>query len=651
MVQIFTDTAANLPMKLLEEYGIRTVPLSYEVDGVEPDYSIEFNGPAFYEAMRRGASVKTSMVNPEQAARAIEESLQAGMDVLYLGISGGISGSCWGVGVQCRELEEKYGSGRIAVLDTRGASLGEGLVVIETARLAKEGRSLGELKDFAKSRCARMQQFFVVDDLKYLHKGGRISGGARLAGTLLQVKPILRGNEEGKIVVYDKVRGKKKALEALAEIYDKTVDDRGTPIGIAHADAPADALHLHSAIVNTLNVKSIFTSNFWYSTKEEESSGISWSTIIFIAGMMIMVEGMAKAGFFRWLCLKLAKLVKYKTIPLFISFMIMSAFLAMFIDSITVILFLAAVTVELAKLLKFNPVPMILSEIFCANLGGSATMCGDPPNIIIGTSFGYSFSDFLTNTGLIAGISLIIVVLYFFLFYRKELMKGSEGPIDPGTLPDPKDAITNKKEFIAASVIFGCAVVLLVTHAQTHLTVSFIGAVIAIITLLVFFKDAPTLLKKVDYKTLLFFVGLFMVVGGLEQTGILVKIAHFIEKVSGGNLMVMVAIIIWVSAFASAFVDNIPFAATMVPVIRNLAATIDPTGSMGVLHTLAWTLSMGTDIGGSATPIGASANVVGTSVAAKNGHIIGWGKYCKVAAPATIIVVLISMIAIFIRYC
>lgn len=248
MVQIFTDTAANLPMKLLEEYGIRTVPLSYEVDGVEPDYSIEFNGPAFYEAMRRGASVKTSMVNPEQAARAIEESLQAGMDVLYLGISGGISGSCWGVGVQCRELEEKYGSDRIAVLDTRGASLGEGLVVIETARLAKEGRSLGELKDFAKSRCARMQQFFVVDDLKYLHKGGRISGGARLAGTLLQVKPILRGNEEGKIVVYDKVRGKKKALEALAEIYDKTVDDRGTPIGIAHADAPADALHLQNLL-------------------------------------------------------------------------------------------------------------------------------------------------------------------------------------------------------------------------------------------------------------------------------------------------------------------------------------------------------------------------------------------------------------------
>ena len=248
MVQIFTDTAANLPMKLLEEYGIRAVPLTYEVDGVEPDHSIDFNGPAFYEAMRKGAEVKTSMVNPQKAAQAMEESLQAGLDVLYLGISGGISGSCWGVGVQCRELAEKYGEDRIAVLDTRGASLGEGMVVIETAKRAGAGESLSQLVEFAKSRCACMQQFFVVDDLKYLHKGGRISGGARLAGTLLQVKPILRGNEEGKIVVYDKVRGKKKALEALAEIYDKTVDDRSAPIGIAHADAPADALHLQSLL-------------------------------------------------------------------------------------------------------------------------------------------------------------------------------------------------------------------------------------------------------------------------------------------------------------------------------------------------------------------------------------------------------------------
>lgn len=406
-------------------------------------------------------------------------------------------------------------------------------------------------------------------------------------------------------------------------------------------------MHSMDAILETLNVRSIFTPGFWYAVgAEESSSGINWATIIFIAGMMVMVEGMAKAGFFQWLCMRLAKLVNYKPIPLFVVFMVMAAVLSMFIDSITVILFLAAVTVELAKLLHIDPIPMILSEIFCANLGGSATMCGDPPNIIIGTSLGYTFGDFLTNTGLMAGIALIVVIIYFFLVYRKELIQEEGQGVDPSSIPDPKEAITNKKDFIVSCVIFGCAVVLLVSHAQTHLTVAFIGAVIALVTLIAAGKDAVGLLKKVDYKTLLFFVGLFMVVGGLEQTGILELIAGFIGDVSGGNIYVMIAIIIWISAVASAFVDNIPFAATMIPVVKSLAAT---TGAD--LSVLAWALSMGTDIGGSATPIGASANVVGTSVAAKNGYPIGWGKYCKTAAPATIIVVAISMLIIFVRYC
>lgn len=408
------------------------------------------------------------------------------------------------------------------------------------------------------------------------------------------------------------------------------------------------AMHSSSAFWETLNVKNIITKDFWMVSGEggESSTGINWATIIFLGGMMIMVEGMAKAGFFRWLCLKLAKLVNYKPIPLFITFMIMSAVLSMFIDSITVILFLAAVTVELARLLKIDPVPMILSEVFCANLGGSATMCGDPPNIIIGTGLGYSFFDFLTNTGLVAGICLVFIVLYFYLVFRKEIVAKCDGNIDVSSIPDPKEAITSKKDFIISCIIFACAVVLLVSHSATGLTVAFIGTVIAIITLICAGKSALELLKKVDYKTLLFFIGLFIVVGGLEQTGILETIASFIGRISGGNIYVMVAVIIWISAVASAFVDNIPFAATMLPIIKSLAGTNDP-----MLSALAWTLSMGTDIGGSATPIGASANVVGTSIAAKNGHPIGWGRYCKTAAPATVIVITVSMLYIFVRYC
>ncbi len=403
-----------------------------------------------------------------------------------------------------------------------------------------------------------------------------------------------------------------------------------------------------NAIIETLNVKSIFTTEFWHASGKgsESSSGINWATIIFIAGMMVMVEGMAKAGFFRWLCLTIAKAVKYKVMPILVTFMIMSAVLSMFIDSITVILFLAAVTVELSQLLKFSPVPMVLAEIFCANLGGSATMCGDPPNIIIGTALGYSFADFLTNTGLIAGIALIAIIIFFFFAFKKELTANKDEKIDPSTFPNPGDAIENKKDFIVSTIIFIIAIVLLVTHAQTGLTVAFIGVAIALITLITSFKHIGVILKKVDYKTLLFFIGLFIVVGGLEQTGVLEMIASFIEKVCGGNVFAMVLIIMWISAIASAFVDNIPFAATMVPVIKSLAATT--VGAQ--LPVLAYALSVGTDIGGSATPIGASANVVGTSVISKAGHPVGWGKYCKTAIPATAIVLIIAMIVIKLRY-
>ncbi len=406
-------------------------------------------------------------------------------------------------------------------------------------------------------------------------------------------------------------------------------------------------MHSTEAIIETLNLHTIFTREFWYhvGTSGESSSGINWATIIFIAGMMIMVEGMAAVGFFRWLCITLAKLVHFRIIPIFIAFMVISAGLSMFIDSITVILFLASVTVELAHTLHFDPIPMILSEIFCANLGGSATMCGDPPNIIIGTSLGYSFSDFASNTGVIAGISLVFSVVFFYFCFRRELKPKSHRVLKPSAYPNPSKMIVSMRGFIICTFIFFIAVVLLVTHAQTGLTVASIGVFIALLTLLAAGKGAGHLLKGIDYKTLLFFIGLFIVVGGLEQTGILEVIAGFIGKISGGNLMVMIAIIIWISGIASAFVDNIPFAATMIPVIKSLAA------AQGVdLSVLAWSLAMGTDIGGSATPIGASANVVGTSVAAKEGHPVTWGRYCKFMAPASIIVLLISMVSIWVRY-
>lgn len=409
-------------------------------------------------------------------------------------------------------------------------------------------------------------------------------------------------------------------------------------------------LHSPQAIVDTLNLKAFFVKSFWYGGEESASAGINWSTIVFIAGMMIMVEGLGHSGFFRWLCLSLAKAVHYHLVPLLFCFMCMSGFLSMFIDSITVVLFLATVTIELSRMLKYNPVPMILAEIFCANLGGAATMSGDPPNIIIGTSLGYTFMDFISNTGAVVGISFLFALVYFWLCFRKELKENEAARVGEVSCPEPSTAIESKPAFLCGILVFALAVVLLITHAQTGLTVSCIGVIVAALTVIAMVATSgtrviPKIFRGVDYKTLLFFIGLFVSVGGLEQTGVLEVIANFISVISGGNPYVMTAIILILSAGCSALIDNIPFAATMIPVIQSLSAT---TGM--ALPTLAWTLSLGTDIGGNATPIGASANVVGTSVSAKNGHPISWGKYCKYCVPATVIVIIISLGCIYVRY-
>lgn len=400
------------------------------------------------------------------------------------------------------------------------------------------------------------------------------------------------------------------------------------------------------AVWSVLNLEQLGQWHFWVPGEQHvESHGVNWQTIIFIGGMMFMVAGMEKVGFFRWLCLYVARLVGCRVIPIAITFMLLSGFLSMFIDSITVMLFLSIVTIELARLLKFDPVPVIVAEIFAANTGGSATMSGDPPNIIIGTALGYTFSDFAVNTGPIAGISMVFTLVYFYFIFRKSLRQQTDPAEIMNVCPVPGTAIANPRLFKIESGIFILAVILLVTHAQTGLSVAIIGVVAAVLTLLAAAKDIWHIFKGVHWKTLVFFLGLFICVGGLEETGVLEMVARYIGEVSGGNVTIAIAFILWISAFASAVIDNIPFAATMVPVISELSAV----GSMS-LPTLAWTLALGTDIGGNATPIGASANVVGTAVADKEGYPIGWGRYLKYALIPMLIVVALCHLMLIWRY-
>jgi Na+/H+ antiporter NhaD/arsenite permease-like protein len=400
------------------------------------------------------------------------------------------------------------------------------------------------------------------------------------------------------------------------------------------------------ALWNFLNPAQLGHYDFWMPGAHAiESQGFNWQTIIFIGSMMVMVGWMESVGLFRWLCLYTARLAGCRVIPILISFMVLSGFLSMFIGSITVMLFLSMVTIELARLLKFNPVPIIVAEIFASNVGGSATLSGDPPNIIIGTAFGYSFTDFITNTGVIAWAGMLLSIIYFYLVFRKSLKQGNDPAEVMMTCPLPSSAITNPRLFKLATLVFVLIVVLLITHAYTGLSVAAIGIIGVILSLVFAGKKAGEIVKKVDWHTLLFFVGLFICVGGLEVTGVLVKVSQFIGDISKGNTSIAIAIILWLSAFLSAFVDNIPFAAAMVPVIRDLSVS----GGIS-LPAMAWTLALGTDIGGNATPIGASANVVGIAICEKEGYPISWGRFIKYAALPTILVVGLCHLLLLWRY-
>ena len=250
MIKLFTDTSANLPVSIIREYGIEVVPFSYTVNGKEVPYSAEtdFNGKAFYEAMRAGAEVKTSMINVSDFMAAFEQWIAKEDAVIYVGMSGGISGTANSAKLAAEELLEKYPAAKIAAIDTYAASLGEGFLVIETAKMIERGDPFLKIVKKIELLRKNMCQFFTVDDLAYLRKGGRISGAAAVVGTVLNIKPILRGDENGKIVLCGKIRGFNKSMEVLANKYDELVFDKTADVGIAHADNPEGAQRLENIL-------------------------------------------------------------------------------------------------------------------------------------------------------------------------------------------------------------------------------------------------------------------------------------------------------------------------------------------------------------------------------------------------------------------
>lgn len=252
MFAIYTDTSANLPERIIQQYGLHIVPLHYMVNGTvypSPEHDAKpLEGRLFYAVMRQGASVQTSMTNTTDFCTAFEESLSEGTDVIYIGMSSGISGTHYAAVQAANEMRKKYPDRKVAIIDTRAASLGEGLPVLFAARMREAGASFEEVAAQTEKNSQAICQYFTVEDLMYLKRGGRISGAAAFVGNILQVKPILKGDEEGRIILSHKERGRKRALEALAAKYRELVSDTGAAVGIAHADSVENAEYLAQRI-------------------------------------------------------------------------------------------------------------------------------------------------------------------------------------------------------------------------------------------------------------------------------------------------------------------------------------------------------------------------------------------------------------------
>jgi len=379
----------------------------------------------------------------------------------------------------------------------------------------------------------------------------------------------------------------------------------------------------------------------------------NWETILFIFGMMTVIETMNESGFFRWLGLHSARWVKLDPLKLFILFPFIAGFLSSFVDSITVMLFMSTLTIEVASIIGISPLPLIFVEICAANIGGASTMVGDPPNVILGTYFQLSFMDFVRNTGLIAWIGFGINTLFFIWFYKSEIFSARRRlQQDPQWLEqqvhalNPKEAIQDRRLFAVGLVAFFYVVIVLVTHHLTHLSVATCAMTGALIAMLLGGHKMSRVLVKIDYPTIVFFAGLFIIVGAMEHVGLLKIAAATVKTLSGGDFFIALSIILWVSAFGSSIVDNVPFAATMAPILKHMSETFGFP-----LLPLVWSTALGTDIGGNGTPIGASANVVAVATYERvMGKSISWGYYCKACYPAMMVVVAVSNFFLYVFY-
>ena len=371
---------------------------------------------------------------------------------------------------------------------------------------------------------------------------------------------------------------------------------------------------------------------------------IDFNTIGVLLGMMLFVSVVKESGLFEYAAIKAAKIAKGKPWAIMVAFMIITAVLSALLDNVTTVLLVGPMTLIVCDLLEINPVPYFMTEVFASNIGGTATLIGDPPNIMIGSSAGFSFADFIMVDTPCVIITMIVVIFCFKFAFGRNLNVSEENRKKILDL-DPNDYIRDRSLFIKSLVMIAVVVFLFMTHGIFHLESCIIALGAAGIMVVISKADLEMCVFGIEWTTIGFFCGLFMVVGGMAETGVIAMMAEGIVAICGGNPLVMMLVILWASAIISAILDNIPFVATMIPVIL----TIAEGGQIDVLP-LWWALSLGACLGGNGTLIGASANVVLCSIAGKNGHPISFIQFTKYGFPVMILTIVVATVYMFLRY-
>lgn len=379
-------------------------------------------------------------------------------------------------------------------------------------------------------------------------------------------------------------------------------------------------------------------------SQEQAVDAIDFNTIGLLVGMMIIVGITRQSGVFEYLAIKAAKVAGGRPLAILVALAVITAVASALLDNVTTVLLIVPVTFAIADRLDVSPVPYLFTEILASNIGGTATLIGDPPNIMIGGATGLGFIDFLVNLAPPAIVIFVVITAILLFIYRKDLDAGEEN-INRLMSLEEREYIKDWKLLKKSLLVLGLTMVGFLLHQALHLESATIALLGAALLMLIAGEDPEESLLSVEWPTIFFFAGLFIIVGGLEVRGVIEVVAEKALELTGGNLLHTGMLVLWLSAIASSFVDNIPFVATMIPLIQ----AMETMSSMPV-EPLWWTLALGACLGGNGTLVGAAANVIVAGIAERYGNPIRFIDFLKIGFPIMLLTILMAMVYLYLFY-